>query len=261
MKKNFSPYFLLITCLFLINITLTGQTLEELLNEGDALVAKYNNKAALTVYQKADAQFPNNSEVYWRISRAYVDIGEHMPVNTGVEEDAQFAMYEKALSYADQAVKLDSTKSVNFIRRAIANGRIALFKGVFSVAGVVNQVKADCEKAIKLGNGGAVIQSLSHYILARTHAKISEKWAPARSVLGLGWADLEIALKEYQKAVDLRPNFIMFYLDYAKANIEDDEYDKARSLLNKALASPIQDEDDNAKLDETKKLLKEIEDE
>jgi len=92
-------------------------------------------------------------------------------------------------SYADQAVKYGPNQSITYLRRAIANGRVALFKGVFSVGGVVNSVKSDCEKAISLNNGGNYTQALAHYVFARTHAKISEKWAPARSVLGLGWAD------------------------------------------------------------------------
>jgi len=39
------------------------------------------------------------------------------------------------------------------VRRAIANGKNSIVKGVFSVAGVVNSVKEDCEKAIKLNSG------------------------------------------------------------------------------------------------------------
>ena len=97
--------------------------------------------------------------------------------------------------------------------------------------------------------------------MALTHAKVSTKWAPARSVLGLGWAELEIALKEYKKAEELKPNFVMIYVDYAKALMRDDQYELAKEKLEKALAAPIIDEDDEARKAEAKELLIEVKEE
>ena len=128
------------------------------------------------------------------------------------------------------------------------------------MGGIVNKVKEDCEKAIKLGNGDAYTQALAHYMLGRTHAKVSEKWAPARAILGLGWADKDIALSELKKAVELYPDFRMFYLDLGKAYLENDEYDKAKYYLNKVIRSPKKDEDDDHILAEAKQLLKDLND-
>lgn len=255
---NLFLFFLLVTLSFTY---LHAQTLEELITEGDKYYSEFNNEKALDVFTKADQLYPNNWEVYWRFSRTYVDIGEHMPTSTDEQEEAQLATYQKSLNYADKAVKIAPNTSVTYLRRAIANGRIALFKGIFSVAGVVNAVKDDCEKAIKLGNGGDFIQAVSHYVYARTHAKVSEKWAPARAILGLGWGDINIALKEYKKAIELKSDYMMIYVDYARALIEEDDYTTARKMLNKALECPILDEDDNKRIQEAKNLMKEIEDE
>jgi tetratricopeptide (TPR) repeat protein len=241
--------------------TLQAQTAGELISEGDSYYKKFDNQKALEFYKKAEKLEPGNYEVLWRISRAYVDIGEHMPSSTDEQKDEQLNTYKKALEYAEKAVKAAPDKSVTYLRRAIANGRIALYKGVFSVASVVNSVKADLEKAIELGNGGNDIQAIAHYVLARTHAKTSEKWKPARSVLGLGWADNEIAIKEYKKAIELKPNFVMFYVDYAHSLIREDDYETARKMLKKALESPVEDEDDSVRKQEAKDLLEEIKDE
>ncbi len=253
--------FLIVISFFLLSTVLLAQPLDSLLAKGDQFYKKFDNKKALEIYLTADKEYPKSWQVYWRISRAYVDIGEHLDKKTENFEDEQLKYYKMALDYADKAVKLAPDKAITYVRRAIANGRIALFKGVFSVGSIVEAVRDDCKKAIELGNGGKIVQSLAHYILARTHAKVSEKWAPARAVLGLGWADLDTALVEYEKAVKLRPGFIMYYIDYAKALIRDDQYKKAREMLNKALSSPIQDEDDHIKLVEAKELLNEIKDE
>lgn len=235
-----------------------AQTLDNLLKESDKYYYEFNNQASLDAALKADKKFQNNWEVQWRISRGYVKIANHMPAGTSEQKDDQYAVYEKAVSYADNAIKLGGDKSVAYLRRAIANGKLALFKGVFSVAGVVKQVRDDCEKAIKLSNGGSEVQGLSHYILARTHAKISEKWKPARAALGLGWADNEIALQEYKKAIDLFPNLLMFYVDYAISLEREDMYKEAREALNKAFQLPKKDDEDGLRLEEGKKLYEEI---
>lgn len=258
MKKNILFYLLII---ILFSNLVFSQSAEQLIEEGDKYYSKFENEKALEAYKKAEKLDNNNVEALWRISRAYVDIGEHMPASTDEQEEAQLATYQKALEYAEKSIKSAPNMSVAYLRRAIANGRIALFKGIFSVAGVVNSVKADLEKAIQLGNGGKDIQSVAHYVLARTHAKTSDKWKPARSILGLGWADNEIALQEYKNAIELKPNFVMFYVDYAISLIREDEYKTAREMLNKALNSPVDDEDDDKRKAEAKQLLNEIKNE
>jgi tetratricopeptide (TPR) repeat protein len=237
---------------------ISAQQADALIKEGDKLNDAFNNQGALDKYLQADKVSPKNWDILWRISRQYVNIGTHMPESTSEQKDAQLEVFQKALSYAEMSVKLGPDKSITYLRRAIVNGRIALTKGVFSVGSVVNSVKNDCEKAIKLGNGGNYVQGLAHYVLGRTHAKISEKWAPARAVLGLGWADNEIALKEFKTSVTLYPNFRMFYVDYAKSLMREDNYSAARDLLNKCIASSVQEEDDEKRLVEAKQLLSEI---
>ncbi len=260
MKKIIELTFILLLAFGGVNISF-AQTVDDLLKQGDKYSAEFQNQNALDTYLKADKLSPNNWEVYWRLSRVYVYKAEKMPNTNGNQEDEQLAVYQKAYDYADKAVKLAPDKSVTFVRRAIANGKIALFKGVFSVAGVVNSVKSDCEKAIGLGNGGSYVQALAHYILARTNAKVSEKWAPARAVLGLGWADIDVAINEYNIAIKLYPNFRMFYLDLAKAYIRQDEYSKAKENLNNVISSPKRDENDDEVLSEAKKLYEEIKNE
>lgn len=253
--------FFLLTLLLLVNISVFSQKREDLIKEADQLSESFDNKGSLDKCMQADKLYPKDWEINWRISRAYVNIASHLPEKTDKEKEKQLAMFELALRYAEDAVKQGSNQSITYLRRAIANGKIALFKGVFSVGGVVNSVKKDCETAIKLNTGGSYVQGLAHYILARTNAKISEKWAPARAVIGLGWADNEIAIKEYDKAISLFPNFRMFYLDYAKSLIREDKFSEARNYLNKCITSPKKEEDDDSRIVEAKKLLEEIKNE
>ena len=241
--------------ILLFSVQLFAQSVEELIKKSEEYYDKFDNNAALKVLEQADKLSPNNYEILWRLSRTYVDIAEHM---SGDKEDEQLSLYEKALDYANRSIKLAPDKSVTYLRRAIVNGRIALFKGVFSVGKVVESVKDDAEKSIKLGNGGNEIQATAHYVLARTHAKLMQKSWVARKVAGLSWADYDVAITNFKKAIGLRPNYVMFYVDYAIALIDGDSFNEAKEQLNKALNSPIQDEDDKVRKEEARKLLNEI---
>ncbi len=260
--KRTNPSFLFL-CIALLTsfLNIKAQTLAVLFEEGEKYYYLFNNEKALEIFKKVEKIDANNFEALWKLSRTYVDIADRMPTSTDEQENAQLATYQKALDYADQASKQKPDQSAGFLHRAIANGKIALFKGIFTVAGVVNSVRADVEKAIQLGNGGNFLQGVAHYVLGRTHAKTSEKPGIFRWPLGLSWADNEIALTEYKKAIEIYPGYIMFYVDYANSLIREDDYKTAREMLNKALTCQFQHQDDEKRLAEAKKTLNDIKDE
>lgn len=253
--------FLTILLLLALVVPVTAQSLEELLQDGDSFQKEHQFKVALEIYEKADSLHPANWKVMWRLSRAYVDLGDLMPAETDEQKEAQLPMYEKAVMYADSAVALAPNQMLPYLRRAIANGKIALFKGVFSVGSVVDQVRDDSEKAIELNTSTEKDLGIAHYVLARTHDKISDKWGPARSVLGLGWADWEIAIQHYQQAQQLYPELMMIHLDYAKAWMEEDEWENAKAELVKAQQCKLIDKGDQERVKEIEELLVKVNEE
>jgi len=216
----------------------------------------FENQKALDAFMKAYDADPNNYEILWRISRTYVDIGEHFPAGTDEEKQKVLETYQKALDFAELAVKANPNGTMGYTRRAIANGRVALFKGVWDSIDLVKQVKADCEKAIALdgSNAGA------YYVLGRTNAKLCEKPKIIRWPLGLGWANYDDARASYEKAIAIRPTFIMYRLDAARTYVELDQYDKAKEQLTRIASLPTEDEDDNQFRKEAKELLEKIKD-
>jgi tetratricopeptide (TPR) repeat protein len=243
----------------LLGAAAEAQDVKAMIAEGDRLVEeKFDNRKALEAYQKAENADPKNYAALWRISRAYVDIAEHLPSATDKQKDEQLAMYGKALDYANRTVQANPKGMMGYLRRAIANGRVALFKGVFSVIGLVKDVKADLEKAIALNNEDKQALAVAHYVLGRTHAKVCEKPYLVRLPLGLGWGDRDIAEKEFTTAIALNSTYIMFRLDAARNLVEMDEYQKARDLLLKIPQCPVQDEDDEQCKRDAAALLKDI---
>ena len=224
---------------------------------GDSFSTKtFENQKALDAFLKAYAVEPNNYNVLWRISRTYVDIGEHQPAATKDDKIKQLETYQKALDFAELAVKASPNESMGYTRRAIANGRVALFKGVWDSIDLVKQVRADCEKAIQIDKDNPA----AYYVLARTHAKLCEKPKVIRWPLGLSWANYDDAKANYEKAISMRPTFIMYRLDAARTYVELDEYDKAKEQLTRIAALPTEDEDDNQFRKEAKELLEKIKD-
>ena len=254
--------FILSSCLLVVcSIPLAfaappdSSRVEQLLAQGDRYAEQtFDNRKALESYQAALALDTTNYEVLWRISRAYVDIGEHQPAKSDQEKNDQLQTYEKSLEFANRAVTANPGGSMGYARRAIANGRIALFKGVWESLDLVKQTKADCEKAISLDPTNAS----AYYVLGRTHMKVSEKPKIIRWPLGLSWANLDDAVKNYEKAISLRPDFIMYRIDCARAYIELEEYGKARVHLDAIKTLPTLDEDDGQFRKEAQELLDEI---
>jgi tetratricopeptide (TPR) repeat protein len=233
----------------------SAQTKEALIAEGDHFsTVTFENQKALDKFLLAEKTSPKDAEILWRISRSYVDIGEHLPGKTDQEKAAQLEYYQKAFDYADRAVAANPAGSMGYLRRAIANGRIALFKGIFTALDLVKQVKADCEKATLLDPNNPS----AYYILARTHAKVCEKSKMVRWPLGLGWGNRDEAAKLFEKAISLRPTFMMYRIDAAKNYLELDEEQKAKEQLVKIATLPKEDEDDDAVKAEAKTMLEKL---
>ena len=230
----------------------------QLLAQGNEFAEKvFDNQQALEKYHEALSLSSNDYEILWRLSRTYVDIGEHLPKNTDAEKQKQLEYYEKSLDFAKKAIAANPKGAMGFTREAIANGRIALFRGIWESLDLVKQTRADCEKAFALDS----TEAAAYYVLGRTNAKVCEKPKFIRWPLGIGWANMDDAVKNYEKAIELRLNFIMYRLDCARAYIEMDEYGKAREHLTKIASLPKEDEDDDVFRKEASDLLDKIKDE
>ena len=222
---------------------------QEWIAKGDSAYKHFDDKAALVAFQHAVKLNPKNYEVLWRLSRTYLDIGEHQP------KDKQLDYYNKALMFADSAIHVNSNGDEGYLRRAIANGKVSLFKGVFKSIGLVKKVRADCEKAIQLNPKNDV----AYYVLARAHQEVARKPKFFRRPLGLGWASRKESQKLFEKSLALHPTFIMFNLDYARLLVKMKKYDQAKEILKKISTLPREDEDDPQYRKEAAELLKKIE--
>jgi len=212
-----------------------------------------NPEKALSLTRAALAVQPHSADVLWRHSRALAATADRIK-----NKDAQLAGYEQAKSFADKAVSLQPKMMGGYLRRAVASGKIALFKGVLETRELVVQTKNDAEAAIKLNNGTPYDLALAHYLLGRVHLKLSETPKVMRMPLQLAWGNIREAEKNLERAVSLSPEAPGFQVDYAAALIKLEKNAQAKAVLTRAVSLKALDVSDVDKIAEGKVLLRSL---
>ena len=146
-----------------------SQSLEAIISKGDSsYYIEYDYNKALEYYNLANTISPKNYSIMNKISKTIIAFGDNLYSSLKTVEDeykfgdklneesldsneiesAQIENYEQALAMADQSIKINPLYAEGYVRRAIANARIAVTNGIFSVASIVNDIKEDLEYAI-----------------------------------------------------------------------------------------------------------------
>ncbi|MFN8791895.1 MAG: tetratricopeptide repeat protein [Bdellovibrionales bacterium] len=219
----------------------------------DAAFLDLNPEKALELTTAALKTQPQNQDLLWRHSRALVGTADRMKDKT-----KQLATYEEAKSVAEQVITANPQNMYGYLRRAIAAGKIALFKGVLETRELVLLTRNDAQKAIELNNAGTYELGLAYYLLGRVHLKLSETPKVMRMPLGLGWGTVQEAETHLSKAVATFPDSPGFHVDYAKALIKLEKASQAKQELQKATSLKPLDASDVERIQEAKDLLKSL---
>ena len=218
----------------------------------DSLVVAGDVPAAAQVLTAEAQRTPREFHVLWRQSRLRVLQGDMLPA----QSRQQGRLYESALQVAEQAIAANGTAPEGYVRRAAAAGKVALFSGVLDAADYVLQAKADAERVIGMRGVDSVQLGTAHYILGRTHLKLTETPRPLRMPLGLGFGNLEEAVTNLGRARALRPRFVMFELEYARALVAEGKTAEARAILQGLGALPDAEPGDAGRKAEGAELLR-----
>ncbi len=218
---------------------------------------QFDNQRALALYSEALALESTNDEILWRISRTCVDIANHMPSESDEEKEDQLKMYEKALEFANKSVEANPANSMSYTRRAVATGRISLFRGMWTVIGLLKDMREDLEMAISLDSANHA----ALYALGKTHMKVIERPLILRWPLGLGWGSREEAIRNFERAIALRGDLVAYRLACARAYADEGELEKAREHLSAIASLPNLGEDDEMYRTDAKELLEKVENE
>lgn len=218
----------------------------------DSLLGARQLAPAVAAMDDAARTAPRDFEVLWRLSRVRVLQGDVAPA----QSKAQDRFYREALELAERAIKVSPAAPDGYLRRAAAAGKVALFSGVLDAADFVTQAREDAEKVIGMRGAPAATLASAHYILGRTHLKLTETPRPLRMPLGLGFGNLADALANLRRATELRPGFVMFELEYGRALAADDRTAEARTRLQGVAAMAEQELGDDTRKREAAELLR-----
>jgi tetratricopeptide (TPR) repeat protein len=217
----------------------------------DTLVASGQVATAVAQVDQALAAAPRDFEVLWRASRVRLLQGDAQPEKS----KAQDKLYREALALAERAIKANPAAPDGYLRRAAANGKVALFSGVLDAADYVIQTRDDVDKVIAMRGVPPLTLASAHYILGRTHLKLTDTPRPLRMPIGLGFGNAADALTHLKRATELRPGFVMFQLEYARALLANDRTADARAVLQQLPALTNQEPGDDLRKQEGAALL------
>lgn len=180
------------------------------IKQGDSAFASYDNQAALESYLKVITITPDNYEANWKLSRAYVDIGENFE-----DEEKRAEYYSESEKRARAAIKSNPEGSNGHLYLSIALGRVALDAGPKERIKMSKEIKEEVDIAIKLEPKN----DLAYHVLGRWNRKISNlSWIEKSFAdIFLGGvpknASNEEAVINFKKALELKPEYINHSLE------------------------------------------------
>jgi len=205
---------------------------ESYIKNGDQAFLKFDNPSALENYAEAVKINPQSYEANWKLSRAYVDVGE-----TFDDEDKRAEYYKESEKYARESIKLNPQGSNGHLYLSIALGRVALDAGAKQRIKMSKEIKKEVDLAIQYDPDN----DLAYHVLGRWNRKISNL-----SFIEKGFADLflggvpkgasnEAAVQNFQKAIELNPKYINHYLELGITYEMMDKDDLAIAAFKKCL--------------------------
>jgi tetratricopeptide (TPR) repeat protein len=195
------------------------------MQEGEKLEAALNEKAAFEKYKEAIRIEPTNIHVLAKCSELCSRIGNREPIPASRSD-----YYNAAQKFAAIALKLNASDA-----------------------------SANCAMALK--------SDPAHYkawhVLGRWHYEVSnlnffEKAAIKVLFGGMPKASFAEAIKAFEKAKNLSPNFILNDYELAKAYKKNGQKDKAIACLETMLLLPDKTEDDKNAKANGRKLLNDL---
>lgn len=225
-----------------------------LVKKGDAFDAALKTKEALAVYLEAEKLQPNDADVLHKIAKQY---GESMDDVTS-KADKQ-ALGVKSLDYAKRAVAADPRNALAQLSAAVAHGRLATYLDNKTKIAYSKLVKEHVDKSLKLDPNN----DLAYHVLGAWHYELANLNPILRAIAKLIYGDIpaasnEEAAKNFKKAIELNPKRLANHVELGRAYLALGQKDTARMELEKGLAMPNRQRDDEEVKRRAREILKKV---
>lgn len=207
----------------------------------------------LSALHHARATDSSQAETLWRLTRAYVELGE-----LASEKSQKRKFYAAGMGHGQAAIAADSESCIAFTWLSIAEGTTATVVGFKEQVRLAWLIREHALKAIDLDPES----DIAYHVMARWHAEIASIGGLKRTMANLFFGDLpeasfEESIAYYQKAIALHDQ-IHHRLELAKVYLRMDEYITAQQKLEDVLAMSSERRLDDKYKDEARLLLADL---
>lgn len=230
-----------------------SQPVDELIKQGDLLEKQFKEEEAYQKFKEVIKQQPRHLYALTRCSELASRIGRRQPTR-----EKQMDYYTAAKIYAERALKINSKDSEANVVMALAYARMSLLKSGKEKVAYVREIKTYSERAVAESPDN--FKAL--FVIARWHYEVSNLSGVERAAVklffgGLQKNSLDSAIFFYERVRTLKPDFVLNYLELAKAYHKGNRTEKAKELLRYMLRLPNTAADDPVVKTEAKQLLEE----
>lgn len=222
----------------------------------DSLFAHYQQKEALQVYNQILKRDPDNLNALWRSSLLYSRLGNRL------EDDQKKREYfNMARQRAERALEVDPNSSQANFAMAVAMGRMALIVGARERVAASRDIKKYAERALQADSSNAG----AWHVLGRWNYEISNlNFAErlAANVLFGGipeGASVEKAVEYINRAIELNPDYVLYYYDLARAYNQLGQEQEAIEACRRGLSQPTHTPDDAQAKEDCRALIEDLE--
>lgn len=236
----------------------TASSRKALLARGDSLYLKFDNEAALSLYQRALQLDSTDFDARLKLARTSYDYGLDL-VAEGMP-DAAFDFFEASVLNARTMVQqFPDSAQAHFLVAAMA-GNLALFKGGREKILLARMVEEHSKKAIALDSSLAYpYVSLGIYYREFARMNWFEK-ALAKMFFGrLPDVTMDDCHALLTRALELRPDFPFLHFELAITYLSEDNPARAAAHLRTLLALAPETTQDIRNQAQARKLLEDLE--
>ena len=226
--------FAALTCLGRLDAATSAATPDTLLREALAAEARFDSKAALELFLKADTAHPSDPFLLQKIARQYSDLSFDTK-----DSSEQKRLCTAALSFAQRSVALEPKNAVNVLSLAICYGKLGALSDTRTKIEYSRLVKTSAEQALALDPA----YDYAYHVLGRWHYEVATLGAATRFIVRLVYGSLPDAstaeaVRFLQRAAELAPHLPAHRVELGFALLANRQRDAAKLAFEQALTMP-----------------------
>ncbi|HET8713677.1 MAG TPA: tetratricopeptide repeat protein [Gemmatimonadales bacterium] len=189
---------------------------------------------ALRHYQAALAADSLSYEANWKAARAIADVAKQIQGNADSLKNRRDSLYSVGRTYAERAIRADSTKADGHYVLSMVLGRLSRTKGSKERVRYAKVIFDEATRAVEINPD----HDNAHHVLGAWHAEVKRLSGIqrffAKTLFGGGFmsrANWDDAVRHLERAVAIYPAHIYHRLELAEVYVDLGRYSKAREQL------------------------------